>query len=412
MKSEHHPMPTTSTDTPAADGIVCFAGIDWWYHNRGHSEGQIMTRLARRVPVLWVNSIGMRMPRPGRTEKALTRYVRKLRSTLHGLRRDESGMWVLSPLFVPRHTRRALELNGGLVGGQVGLCLRRMGVRRPAAWVTLPTATPIVERRAWQRVVFSRSDDFAHLPEVDVETIEGLEERLFARSDSAVFVNRVLYERDRGRTRDARLLDHGVDFAHFAAVDGLREDCPAELAGLPRPIFGFYGALDEYTIDLELLIRTARRIAPATLLLIGPRQMDTQALEREPNVRYLAQRPYAELPRYAAQFDVALMPWLRNEWIAHCNPIKLKEYLAMGRPCVSIRFPELARYDGLVHVAENGEEFLEALARAAAEDDPALRERRREAVRASSWESLADQVGGLLGLPTNGSVGPPPGERA
>lgn len=391
-------MSTRSTETAPADGIVCFAGIDWWYHNRGHSESQIMTRLARRVPVLWVNSIGMRVPRPGRTELAFARYGRKLKSTLKGLRRDESGMWVLSPLFVPRHTRRMLELNGRLVGAQVGLCLRRLGVRRPSAWVTIPTAAPIAARRSWQRLVFSRSDDFAHLPEVDVALIQGLEEQLFARADSTVFVNRVLHARDGQRTRDPRLLDHGVDFEHFAAVDTLRKECPAELRDLPRPVYGFYGALDEYTIDAELLVQTARRIFPATLLLIGPKQMDTQALEREPNVRYLPQQPYATLPRFAAQFDVALMPWRRNEWIEHCNPIKLKEYLAMGLPTVSIRFPELARYDGLVHVAEDTPGFLAALGAAAAEHDPALRERRREAVRTSSWENLAESVGSLLGV--------------
>lgn len=382
----------------ACNGIVCFAGIDWWYHNRGHSECQIMTRLARRVPVLWVNSIGMRIPRAGRTELAFARYARKLKSTLRGLRRDASGMWVLSPLFLPRHTPRALSFNGRFVGAQVGLSCWLLGIRRPSVWVTLPTAAPIVARREWQRCVFSRSDDFAHLPEVDVAVIEGLEAELFARADSVVFVNRALYERDGHRARDARLLDHGVDFEHFAAVDSLRRDCPEELRGLKRPIFGFYGALDEYTIDLDLLVQTARRVAPASLLLIGPRQMDVQALEREPNVVFLPQQPYTALPRYAAQFDVALMPWKRNEWIEHCNPIKLKEYLAMGTPIVSIRFPELARYDGLVYVAEDSAEFLDALGRAAAENDPALKNRRREAVRTSSWESIAESVGALLGV--------------
>jgi glycosyltransferase involved in cell wall biosynthesis len=384
----------------AADGVVCFAAVDWWYHNRGHSECQIMRRLARRVPVLWVNSIGMRMPRPGRTEKALLRYARKLKSTLHGLRRDESGMWVLSPLFVPRHTRRALALNGWLVGTQVGLCLRRMGVRRPSAWVTLPTAAPIAERRRWQRLVFSRSDDFSQVPEVDVTSILGLEQRLLERADATVFVNRTLFERDRGHTREARLLDHGVDFEHFAAVDRLRAECPPELRDLVRPVYGYFGALDEYTIDVELLVRVARQVAPASVLLIGPRQMNTGALEREPNVRYLGPRPYGILPRYAAQFDVALMPWLRNRWIRHCSPIKLKEYLAMGTPAVSIHFPELDRYDGLVHVARDPESFLAALERAATEDDPALRARRRESVCASSWERVSDSVAELLGVPS------------
>ena len=384
---------------PTSDGVVCFAGIDWWYHNRSHSEGQVMTRLARRARVLWVNSIGMRMPQPGRTELAYARYWRKLKSTLRGLRRDESGMWILSPLFLPRHTRRALELNGWFVEAQVALCCRWLGMRRPSAWVTIPTAAPIVARRAWERRVFSRSDDFAHLPEVDVERIGALEQELFAWADSVVFVNRKLHERDSHLARKAYLLGHGVDFAHFAAVDELREAPPEDLGPLRRPVYGFYGALDEYTIDLQLLVRTARRIAPATLLLIGPKQMDLQGLDREPNVRYLGPKPYAALPRYAAHFDVALMPWLRNEWIEHCNPIKLKEYLAMGTPIVSMRFPELARFDGLVYGADDSAQFLEALGVAAAENDPALKNRRREAVRNSSWESIAERVGALLGLP-------------
>ena len=63
----------------SSDGVVCFAGVDWWYHNRGHSECQIMQRLAERVPVLWVNSIGMRLPAPGRSELVLHRYAHSAR---------------------------------------------------------------------------------------------------------------------------------------------------------------------------------------------------------------------------------------------------------------------------------------------------------------------------------------------
>src|SRR5689334_10431355 len=94
------PDSAASSGRRISDGVVCFAGVDWWYHNRGHSECQIMRRLARRAPVLWVNSLGMRVPRPGRSDLLIRRYYRKLKSTLKGLRRDPSGMWVYSPLFV------------------------------------------------------------------------------------------------------------------------------------------------------------------------------------------------------------------------------------------------------------------------------------------------------------------------
>jgi glycosyltransferase involved in cell wall biosynthesis len=384
-----------------ADGVVCFAGVDWWYHNRGHSECQIMRRLAQRVPVLWVNSIGMRLPTPGKTEMMLARYARKLRSTLNGLRRDPCGLWVLSPLFLPRYTTRAIEWNGRLLDLQVGRVARRLGMQRPSAFITVPTACGAVERRDYARTVFNRSDVFSEFPEVDGPLIAGLERRLFERADEVLYVNESLLERERGRARRAHFIDHGVDWEHFASArsaTGPRAPAPAAIADLARPIIGFYGALDDYTVDLDLMIRVAREHPKATLLVIGPKAMEVDRLLAEPNVRYLGAIPYDELPAYAAHFDVGIMPWLDNDWIRGCNPIKLKEYLALGFPVVSIRFPQLAPYEDLVLAARDADSFVAGVSHALAERDPGAAERRRERVRNDGWDGLADRVGTLLGL--------------
>jgi glycosyltransferase involved in cell wall biosynthesis len=388
--------------SPAADGVVCFAGVDWWYHNRGHSECQIMRRLAGTHKVLWINSIGMRMPRPGATELPLHRYARKIRSTLKGLRRDPSGMWVYSPLFVPRYSEGALAWNGRLIAAQVRLLLRWIGIRRPSAWVTVPTAAPALRRASWQRVVFNRSDDFSVFPEVNSPAIAKLEGELLGRADLVLYVNRLLYERERSGLRHAELVDHGVDFDHFAGArpDAAEppKDVPPELRGLPRPIVGFYGALDDYTIDLDLMIRTARAVPGGTLLVIGPRAMEIGRLLAEPNVVYLGPIAYERLPAYAAQFDVGIMPWLRNDWIAACNPIKLKEYLALGFPVVTTRFPMLAPYEDIVLAAEDHDGFIAHLAQALADRDVEGASARRERVRGASWTALSHEVGDWLGL--------------
>ena len=44
-------------------GVVCFGGEDWWYHNHGHMDIQIMKRFASETPVLYVNSIVMKTQR-------------------------------------------------------------------------------------------------------------------------------------------------------------------------------------------------------------------------------------------------------------------------------------------------------------------------------------------------------------
>lgn len=376
------------------DGIVAYAGVDWWYHNRGHSECQIMRRLAERLPVLWVNSIGMRTPTPSKSDVTLSRYFRKLKSTLHGLRHDDSGMWVLSPLFVPRYTERAVRLNGFLLRVQVRIAFRRIGIRHPAVWITIPTAVDGVGRD-WGPVIFNRSDDFSAFPEVDHDLIAGLERRLLAESDHVLYVNHGLMVRENELAAHSDYLGHGVDFHHFA--EGAIEPEPTELRELPRPIIGFYGAFDNYTVDLDLLVAVARDNPDGTVLLIGPQQMDLGRITDEPNVVYLGAIPYDRLPAYAARFDVGLMPWLDNEWIKQCNPIKLKEYLASGFPIVSTDFPELAPYRHAVHVGAKAEEFI-AEVRLALAEPAETAELRRDLVRSSGWDAVADRVAKLMRL--------------
>lgn len=381
-----------------ADGVVCFAGVDWWYHNRGHSECQIMTRLCKRVPVLWVNSIGMRVPKPGRTELPIRRYLRKLGSTLKGLRKDKSGMWVYSPIFIPRYTPRAARLNGILLRLQVSLLCRALGIRHPVAFVTVPTACYAVDKGPWSSVIFNRSDDYAAFPEADGDFIRPLESHLLDRSNKVLFVNRLLYEREHKTVRKPYYIGHGVDLDHFLPASTIKSnhDAPTAIRELQRPIVGFYGALDDYTIDLDLMIRVARHVKPGVLLVIGPQAMDIARLLKEPNVIYLGAIPYADLPSYAAQFDVGIMPWLKNEWIEKCNPIKLKEYLAMGFPVVSMRFSELKPYESLVYGADSHDEFVAALDRALQDREIDLSQQRRDAVANDSWDRIAARVGELL----------------
>jgi len=43
--------------------ILCFGGEDWWYHNRGHINMQLMRQYPKSGKVLYVNSIVMQKPR-------------------------------------------------------------------------------------------------------------------------------------------------------------------------------------------------------------------------------------------------------------------------------------------------------------------------------------------------------------
>ena len=107
-------MLNPSSDQPDFNGVICFGGEDWWYHNRGHYDMQIMRQMCTRMPVLYVNSIGMRTPSPGEGRMFVSRVRRKLRSMRRGLVHVSDGLSVYSPLLVP--SKLGIALGGRRVG--------------------------------------------------------------------------------------------------------------------------------------------------------------------------------------------------------------------------------------------------------------------------------------------------------
>ncbi|RKZ80560.1 MAG: hypothetical protein DRR19_23425 [Candidatus Parabeggiatoa sp. nov. 1] len=400
--TNYSPQSQTSAGDDGCDGVIHFGNVDWWYHNRGHASVRMATRIAKRVPTVWVNSIGMRMPVPGKTEIAWARYWRKLKSLTKGLKRDqESGMYIYSPLFVPLYSPAMLRLNGWLLSLQVKIVCWRLKIKHPSALVSMPTMTPAVERGKWVKVVFDRCDDFTTLPEADKEQVWGLEKRLLEISDAAVYVHEGLMERELGLVKESVLIGHGVDFDQFVAarpLEGARTPIPASMRDLPKPIIGFYGGMDEYRMDVELMIKIARHIHPSTLLLIGPKQMDLSRVLAEPNARHIAQVSPNELAAHAAHFDVGIIPFLQNEFNEMCNPTKLKEYMALGYPIVAMMLPAFKPHESLIYTANSHDEFLAGIDNALKENDSSLIEKRRATVSGSSWDKVAARVAKLLAV--------------
>lgn len=374
-------------------GYICFSAQDFWYHNRAHSDIQLMRNVAATRRVLFVNSIGMRMPLPGRSTKPLRRIWRKVKSTAKLLRRplkDVPNFHVMTPVTVPLYgSPLARRLNAWLVRTQVRVIARLIGIREAAYIVTIPTAWDVVRTLPRTCLVYNRSDLHSSFPEVDRVLIQGYERQLLENSDHVLYVSRALMEAERHMTGDrAYFIDHGVDLHHFKAVPPSGQ--PAEVRDLPRPRIGFFGGLDDYIIDFDLLERIAVEIPEASLILVGDATCSMDRYSRLANVHWLGFQPYELIPAYGSSFDVALMPWLKNDWIKHSNPIKLKEYLALGLPIVTMDFPEARNYADRLFIASDAGEFIAAIRHALRQppDPDAL----RASVLRASWESKAGEL--------------------
>ncbi|KAB2850904.1 MAG: glycosyltransferase family 1 protein, partial [Hyphomicrobiaceae bacterium] len=185
------------------------------------------------------------------------------------------------------------------------------------------------------------------------------------------------------------VVDHGVDYQDFeaAGIGGMPE--PADIAALPRPRAVFVGGIDHHTFAPELFAKVAAALPDVHFPLIGGCSLP-EGWCPLPNVHLLGRKPYTEVARYMAASDCLLMPWNSGDWIKACNPVKLKEYLATGRPVVSTPFAELDYYPGMVHIAGDAEGFAAAIRHVLKE--PGDAGKRRAFVRRQTWEAKVETL--------------------
>ena len=238
--------------------------------------------------------------------------------------------------------------------------------------ITLPTAWQAVRDLPRRRLVVNKADKYSSHPEIDHDSVIRAEQELLEAADVVLYVNRDLMDEDLPVAGDrAVFLDHAVDLDHF--VRRARSELPADLAAIPEPRVGFFGSLDDYRIDMDLIERVAREIPDAHVVLVGAATSSMKRFEALDNVHWLGPKPYEEVPAYGSGFDVALMPYLRNEWTRHINPIKSREYLALGMPVVTTDgVPQLQPFADVLLIAADSDDFVAKVRAALQGDSPGL----------------------------------------
>ncbi|MCR9218322.1 MAG: glycosyltransferase, partial [bacterium] len=182
--------------------------------------------------------------------------------------------------------------------------------------------------------------------------------------------------------------DHGVDFDRFEQAGTSSRD-PEDVAPIARPRIGFVGGIDSHTFDPALYVKVARSMPDAQFVLVGGCSLADGWCDL-PNVHHLGRKPYDQVADYMASFDVLIMPWNQSDWIRACNPVKMKEYLAVGRPVVSTWFPEVERYRDHIAIAIGPDEFVACIRHAI--ESPGDPEPGRKRVESHTWQNKASEV--------------------
>ena len=372
------------------------------------NKHHIMSRIARQHRVLFVN---FRQQSPFKFVRGAKRADPTTRVKLSNLwrepavRRVAPGLEVLD-VWTPwlnfvgsgHVLRRHNEFEHR--AAVVGRWLAQQGIEDAVLWVYHPGFGDSVARIPHRLIVYDCVDEYTAFPEFrrNKAWVAERERRLCAVAGVVACTAPSLFEAKQSLAPGRTHFVHNVgDAQHFEQALDPALPVPVDIAGLPRPIIGFIGAVSDYKLNIDWLLHLSEARPGFSIVLVGPTGVadpstDVGKLKARPNVHLLGHRSYPELPGYLKGFDVAVIPYRINDYTRAVFPIKFFEFLASGRPVVISELPAVRDYWDAVRVAGTPEAFVQACDAALAADPEESRQRRLTLARQNSWDSRVEKL--------------------
>src|ERR1700683_3920050 len=371
------------------DYSVVYFGNDWFAENRTSSH-HIARRLAKMVPVLYFETPGSRSPQSGARD--LRKLWRKLVRAMAPPQKVGEQFYVATVPQIPFRRLPMIDRVNRWLGAYLARrAMRQLDFGRRISWFVVPHPGPLAKQLAESLIFCYCIDDYASYPGMDPVAIQTLDDNLTKNADVVFVASRALLESKRKLNSNVYFSPHGVYFEMFSQASAPGTQLADEVRGLQHPVIGYFGTVGEF-VDFDLLAYLVESRPQWTFLLVGLIAVDVSRLRRYPNVIFAGPRPYEMLPRWAAAFDVAIYAHRVNRQTRHSNPLKLREYLATGKPVVSVVAPATAAFAELVYLADNPEAYLAAIERALREEAPELQRQRMAAVTDLSWDARFEET--------------------
>jgi UDP-galactopyranose mutase len=370
-------MVTTTSTAP----LLVFSHLRWdfVYQRPQH----LLSRLARFRPVYVIEE-------PVHDPEAAPHWERS---------RPAPGVTICrphSPVAEPGFSNQQIPVLRPLIAE----LLAAEGLERYVVWLYTPMAFPLAYDLSPEAVVYDCMDELSMFLNAPPEMLER-ETGVLAWADVVFTGGPSLYRAKLGRHENLHCFPSSVEMEHFrqalpqtgtATAEPVLPE-PADQAALPHPRLGFYGVIDE-RMDLELLAAMADQHPEWQIVLVGPVvKIDPAHLPRRPNLHYLGQRAYAELPAYLGGWAVCLLPFALNDATRFISPTKTLEYMAAERMIASTPIADVAEpYGDIVFLGQGVVGFIAACEQALAvspEARAARIEKMRGVLQQTSWNMTA-----------------------
>lgn len=258
-------------------------------------------------------------------------------------------------------------------------------------------------------LVYDCVDNYAGFPKYDTpekkEAINRKEQNLAMRANVVFATAPGLVEKLRKFNSDVYFTPNVGDYKKFANIKEKVKRLPEDIRSISHPIIGFYGAIDDYKFDRDLMKKIITDYPGYSFVVIGPialkdreGSLEELGLGGFPNLHFLGTKSFEEIHKYVAAFDAAIIPYRLNDYtVGGCFPVKFHEGLAAGLPTVVTDLPAYAPFEEVCYIAKSYNEFSQFVRKAIEEDSKEKRVERQKVAKINDWGGKVDRMLRIIG---------------
>lgn len=375
--------------------IVILSTAEWsnpFWTNKQH-VAVALEKMGYRV--FYIDSLGLR--RPSASTQDFNRILKRLKTAFRPPREVKKNIWVWSPIILPFQSISWVRgLNRFLFGLWLSFWLKKKDFKKYTLWTYNPLTTRILEVNNFNNLIYHCVDEIKAQPGMPVQLLEEAESELVVQSNVVFTTAKQLYETRKKINESTFYYSNVADFEHFQKALLNKTRIPDDLNVVPKPIAGFIGALSGYKVDFELIRQAAMENPEVSFVLIGKvgegdPWTDVSLLKEINNIHFLGPKNYKELPAYLKGFDIAMLPNTLNEYTDSMFPMKFFEYLAAGKPVVSVDLKSLSDFHDVCFLSESYTEFSKNIRLALNDTDEQL-DKRVEIASKYTYDSRMEKM--------------------